>query len=75
MCEYRCAKKGFCKIFILKGKNGVSLTFMFLRFSRPQNNCTKTFFIQIPKKQFLHFPKFEFQVAQRGKTEVAATFM
>ena len=46
-----------------------SMTFMFLRFSRPQiryrlRNFTNTFFIQIPKKQFLHFPKFEFQEAQ-----------
>ena len=31
MCEYRCAKEGFCKIFILKGKNGVSVTFMFFQ--------------------------------------------
>ena len=70
MCEYRCAKKGFSKIFILKGKNGVSSTFMFLRFSTPQNKiqsseCTQTFFMQIPKNQFLHFSKFEFQGAER----------
>ena len=28
-------------------------------------NCTKTFLIQIPKNNFLHFSKFEFQGAQR----------
>ena len=136
MSEYRCAKKGFCKILILKGKNGVCMTFMFLRFSRPQiryrlrncnniffikylkpisaffetrisrvtkrvkrgylrrlyfwhflgrkiryhfRNCTKTFFIQIRKNQFLHFSKFEPQGAQRvdfkGLIRVSVTLM
>ena len=73
-------RKGIEKNLILKGKTGVSLTLMFLRFSRPQiryrlRNCTNTFFIQIPKNQFLHFSKFEFKGVQTGKTGVSATFM
>ena len=42
MGVYWCAKEGFCKIFILKGKNGISVTFMVLRFYRPQNKISSS---------------------------------
>ena len=38
-------------------------------------NCSRTFFIQIPKNWFLHFSKFEVPGAQRGNTGVSPTFI
>ena len=59
-------RKGFCKILILKGKNGVSNIHVFWDFLDREiryrlRNCTRTFFIKIPKNLFMHFRNSNFQ--------------